>query len=138
MLRERAFNACDYLGCRHARPAIWPLPAGAAESSVPRLIDHREFAMYVRVVRFASVSAERMESMLVRIKEAGGPPPGVESTGITVLFDESQGTAVVLQRYATAAAMEEASKIFEAMDAGETPGNRVSVDACEMKLDLEA
>jgi hypothetical protein len=34
--------------------------------------------------------------------------------------------------------MEEASKIFDAMDAGETPGNRVSVDACEMKLDLEA
>jgi hypothetical protein len=89
--------------------------------------------MYSRVVRFAGVNAERMESMLERIKEAGGPPPGVESTGITVLFDESQGTAVVLQRYATAAA-----KIFDAMDAGETPGNRVSVDACEMKLDLEA
>jgi hypothetical protein len=94
--------------------------------------------MYVRVVRFAGVSAERMESMLARIKEAGAPPPGVESTGITVLFDESQSTAVVLQRYATAAAMEEAAKIFDAMDAGETPGTRVSVDACEAKLELEA
>jgi hypothetical protein len=94
--------------------------------------------MYVRVVRFAGVSAERMEAMLARIKEADGPPPGVESTGITVLFDESQGTAVVLQRYATAAAMEAAAKIFDAMDAGETPGNRVSVDACETKLELEA
>lgn len=94
--------------------------------------------MHVRVVRSTDVSSEQMESMLTRIKEAGGPPPGVESTGITVLFDESQGTAVVLQRYANAAAMEEAAKIFDAMDAGETPGNRVSVDACEMKLDLEA
>lgn len=94
--------------------------------------------MHVRVVRFTDVNAEHMESLLTRIKEAGGPPPGVETTGITVLFDESQGTAVVLQRYATAAAMEEAAKIFDAMDAGETPGNRVSVDACEMKLDLEA
>jgi len=28
--------------------------------------------------------------------------------------------------------------MFDAVDAGETPGNRVSVDACEIKLDLEA
>jgi hypothetical protein len=94
--------------------------------------------MYVRVVRFAEVSAERMESLLTRVKEAGGPPPGVESTGLTVLFDESQGTAVVLQRYETRAAMQEAAKIFDEMDPGETPGRRVSVDACEQKLDLEA
>jgi hypothetical protein len=94
--------------------------------------------MYIRVVRFANVNAEHMESLLERVKEAGGPPPGVETTGLTVLFDESQGTAVVLQRYASAAAMEAAAKIFDAMDAGETPGTRVSVDACEVKLDLEA
>ncbi len=94
--------------------------------------------MYVRVVRFTGVSAERLESLLARVKGAGGPPPGVESTGLTVLFDASQGTAVVLQRYETQVAMEEAAKIFEAMDAGETPGTRVSVDACEQKLDMEA
>lgn len=94
--------------------------------------------MYVRVVRFAGVSAERMETMLARVQEAGGPPPGVESTGLTVLFDEPQGTAVVLQRYQTQAAMEEAAKIFDAMDPGDTPGARVSVDTCEQKLDLEA
>lgn len=94
--------------------------------------------MYVRVVRFADVSAERMESLLARVREAGGPPPGVESTGLTVLFDESQSTAVVLQRFETQAAMEESAKIFDAMDTGETPGTRVSVDACEQKLDLEA
>ena len=94
--------------------------------------------MYVRVVRFAEVSAERMESLLERVKEAGGPPPGVESTGLTVLFDESQGTAIVLQQFETQAAMEEAAKIFDAMDSGETPGSRVSVDACEQKLDLHA
>ena len=94
--------------------------------------------MYVRVVRFADVSAERMESLLARVNDAGGPPPGVESTGLTVLFDESQGTAVVLQRFETKEAMERSAKIFDAMDTGETPGARVSVDACEQKLDLEA
>lgn len=92
--------------------------------------------MYVRVVRFADVDAGRMESLLARVEEAGGPPPGVDSTGLTVLFDESQGTAVVLQRFETREAMEEAAKIFDAMDAGETPGKRVSVDACEQKVDL--
>lgn len=94
--------------------------------------------MYVRVVRFAGVSAERIESLLGRVKEAGGPPPGVQSTGLTILFDEPQGTAVVLQRFETQTAMEEAAKIFDAMDPGETPGARVSVDACEQKLDLSA
>lgn len=35
-------------------------------------------------------------------------------------------------------AMQESAKIFDAIDTGETPGTRVSVDACEQKLDLEA
>jgi hypothetical protein len=94
--------------------------------------------MHVRVVRFTDVSAEQMESLLQRVKQAGGPPPGVTSTGLTVLFDSAQGTAVVLQRFETAADMEAAAKVFSAMDSSETPGTRVSVDACEMQLDLEA
>jgi hypothetical protein len=94
--------------------------------------------MHVRVVRFTDVSAEQMESLLQRVKQAGGPPPGVTSTGLTVLFDSAQGTAVVLQRFETAADMEAAAKLFSAMDSSETPGTRVSVDACEMQLDLKA
>lgn len=94
--------------------------------------------MYVRAVRFADVNAERMEALLARVKEGGGPPPGVQSTGLTVLFDEAQRTAVVLQRFATAEDMESGGKVFAAMDPSDTPGNRVSVDACELKLDLEA
>ena len=94
--------------------------------------------MYVRVVRFTDVSAEKMQGLLARVNEAGGPPPGVTSTGVTVLFDEAQGTAVVLQDFATAADMEEGARVFSAMDASETPGTRVSVDACETKLDLKA
>jgi hypothetical protein len=92
----------------------------------------------MRVVRFTDVSAEKMNGLLERVNEAGGPPPGVSSTGVTVLFDEAQGTAVVLQHFATAADMEEGGRIFSAMDASETPGARASVDACETKLDLKA
>jgi hypothetical protein len=93
--------------------------------------------MYVRVVRFTDVSAERLESLLARIKESDGPPPGVPSTGLTVLFDESQGTAVVLQYFATAEDMDAGGKVMAAMDASETPGTRASVDASEQKLELK-
>lgn len=93
--------------------------------------------MYVRVVRFSDVSAERLERTLERIKESDGPPPEVPSTGLTVLFDEAQGTAVVLQYFATAEDMEAGAKVMAAMDASETPGIRISVDTCEQKLKLE-
>jgi len=94
--------------------------------------------MYVRVVRFTDVNAERMEALLERVKEAGGPPPGVPATGLTMLFDEAQGTAVVLQQFATAQDMSAGAQAFSAMDAAETPGTRISVDMCELKLELEA
>jgi hypothetical protein len=94
--------------------------------------------MHVRVVRFTDVNAERMQQLLARVKEAGGPPPGVSTTGLTVLFDEPQGTAVVLQEFRTADDMQAAAKVFDAMDPSETPGTRASVDSCEVKLELEA
>jgi hypothetical protein len=89
--------------------------------------------VYVRVVRFTDVSAERTEGLLVRIEE-GGPPPGVPTTGLKVLFDEAQGTAVVLQYFDTAGDMTVGARAFSAMDPGETPGTRASVDMCDVKL----
>jgi hypothetical protein len=94
--------------------------------------------MHVRVVRFTDVTPDRIEALRSRVQEAGGPPPGVNSSGIQVLFDEGQGTAVVLQRFASAEDMQAAAKIFSEMDASETPGTRASVDACEVKLQLDA
>jgi hypothetical protein len=90
--------------------------------------------MYVRVVRFTGVSAERMERLKAQIDEAGGPPPGIPATALKVLFDESQGTAVVLQYFETAEDMAAGDKAFSAMDSGETPGVRASVDMCEVTL----
>jgi len=90
--------------------------------------------MYVRVVRFTDVSADRMSTMVARIKDAGGPPEDVATTGLTVLFDEAQGSAVVLQHFATAQDMEAGARVMGSMDPGETPGTRVSVDMCELEL----
>lgn len=94
--------------------------------------------MYVRVVRFTDVSAERIAGLLASIEESDGPPPGVTTTGMKILYDEAQGTAVVLQYFATAQDMDAGARVFSAMDADETPGTRASVDVCEVKLELEA
>jgi hypothetical protein len=92
--------------------------------------------MFVRVVRFEDVGAERMEGLRERIDESDGPPPGVNVTDLKVLFDADQGTAVVLQFFATAEDMAAAEAVFDGMDASDTPGTRASVDRCEIKLEL--
>ena len=91
--------------------------------------------MYVRVVRFTDVSPERVDALLARAEESDGPPPGVVSTGIQFLLDGEQGTAVVLQLFATAEDMRAGDQAFSAMPTAETPGTRASVDMCELKLD---
>jgi hypothetical protein len=93
--------------------------------------------MHVRVVRFTDVSSERIEGLLARIEESGGPPPGVPATGLKILFDEAQGTAVVLQYFESAEDMRAGDEAFSAMDAAETPGTRASVDMSEVKLDRQ-
>jgi hypothetical protein len=93
--------------------------------------------VYVRVVRFTDVSTERLEGLLARIEESDGPPPGVPATGLKILYDESQGTAVVLQYFETAEDMSAGAQAFSAMDPSETPGTRASVDMCELKLERE-
>lgn len=92
--------------------------------------------MHVRVVRFTDVSPERIEEVLAGIQESGGPPPGVSISRLQMLSDAEQSTAVVLQYFDSAEDMAAAARVFEAMDASETPGTRVAVDTCEVKLDI--
>lgn len=92
--------------------------------------------MFVRVVRFTDVTAERVDGILATIKESGGPPPGVATTRLQMMFDAEQGSAAVLQYFDTQDDMEAAARVFEAMDVSETPGTRASVDTCEVKLDI--
>jgi hypothetical protein len=92
--------------------------------------------VYVRVVRFTDVTAERIEGVLARIEESGGPPPDASPTRLEMSFDAAQGTAVVLQYFGTAEDMEAGGRVFSDMDASETPGTRASVDMCEVKLEL--
>jgi hypothetical protein len=103
---------------------------------VGALSSQKETGMFTRVVRFTDVQPQQIDSVLARINESGGPPPGVSVKGLYVLHDPEQRTAVVLQVFETAAEMEAAAREFGAMDAAETPGTRASVDSCEVKFEL--
>jgi len=94
--------------------------------------------MHVRVVRFTDVDAGRLEALIAQIDESEGPPPGIPATGLQILLDKDQGTAVVLQQFDSAEDMATAEAAFDAMDASETPGTRVSVDRTELKKDMRA
>lgn len=101
----------------------------------PGIAIEEDVAVYIRVVRFTGVSAERIAGLVARIEEADAPPSGVPTIGLKMLFDQAQETAVVLQYFETAEDMEAGARAFSAMDASETPGTRASVDMCELKLE---
>jgi hypothetical protein len=92
--------------------------------------------MNVRVVRFTDVTDAQLNTMLARIKRGEGPPEGMRYARMEVLYDPDARTAVVVQRFDDAADLEAAASTFAAMDPGETPGTRASVDVCEQVLDL--
>jgi hypothetical protein len=91
--------------------------------------------MYARVVRFTGVSPDRIAEIVARVEESGGPPPGVDSTGLKLFVDEAQGTAIFAGFFETEEKMRAASAVFEQMDPAETPGTRASIDMCEVKID---
>lgn len=94
--------------------------------------------MYARVVRFTDVSADRIAAIEARVEEAGGPPEGVNSTGMQLLYDADQSTAIFVGFFANEQNMRDADAIFREMDSADTPGTRASVDQCEVKLELDA
>ena len=92
--------------------------------------------MFVRVVRFTDVPQEKAEGMSAEIEASDGPPDDAPIKRLQVLYDKEQSTAVVLQFFDSAEDMSAGEKVFDSMDASDTPGNRVSVDRSEMKLDM--
>jgi hypothetical protein len=93
--------------------------------------------MHARVVRFTDVSPDRIAAIAKRVEEEGGPPPGVDATGMQLLVDESQGTAISVGFFEDEQKLRAASDVFDQMDATETPGTRASVDLCEVKLERQ-
>jgi hypothetical protein len=94
--------------------------------------------MHVRVVRFTDVDPERIEGLQARLEERGGPPEGVVALGVQFLHDADQRTAVVIQRFASEEDMRTSEQALEAMDPGDTPGTRASVDRCTVAAEADA
>ena len=93
--------------------------------------------MFARIVRFTDVTPEGIAGVVSQVEGSDGPPPGVESTGMKLIYDESQSTAVFIGLFETEEKMVEGGKVLEAMDAGETPGTRASVDMGEVKIERD-
>jgi len=94
--------------------------------------------MHARVVRFTGVNQETVDKVRAQVEESGGPPPGVRATAMKMLFDADQGTSVFVAFFANEQDMRDADVVFEQMDRGDTPGDRASVDRCEVVIEQEA
>jgi hypothetical protein len=95
-------------------------------------------AEYARVVTFDADDVA-LDALLKEINSAGGPPPGVPATRITVLADRSAGKVLVAVRFGSEEDLRKGAEAFEAMsppDAGSM--RRVSVDSYEVVLERQA
>jgi hypothetical protein len=91
--------------------------------------------MYARVVRFTDIDPARIRE---RMESGEGPPPGVPAKSVKALIDESQSTAAVIIFFETEEDMRKGDEALNAMDTGDTPGTRASVDQGEVKVEWEA
>ncbi len=94
--------------------------------------------MHARVVRFTEVTPEQVDAVVSRVEESDGPPPGVESSAMKLLYDSEQGTALFIGFFDSEQQMRDAAAVLGQMDASDTPGTRASVDQCEVKIERSA
>ena len=93
--------------------------------------------MYARVVRFTGVTPEQIAKVSADIEQGDGPPPGVPAKSLKLVYDEGQQTAVVTVYFETEEDLRKGDEALSAMDAGETPGTRASVDQGEVKVEMD-
>jgi hypothetical protein len=79
-----------------------------------------------RVVVFDGVGKDRMDEMN-REMESGQPPEGLNAKEIIVLHDPEAEKATVILFFESEEDYREGDEILNAMDPGDTPGQRTSV-----------
>jgi hypothetical protein len=100
---------------------------GSAPKGVP---------MCARVVRFTDVDPDHLAGRLDEVEAREGPPVDIPAKSVQILHDPDQRTAVVIQIFETADDMSAAEGALDAMDPGDTPGTRASIDRCEIKAEV--
>ena len=93
---------------------------------------------YLRVVRFTDVDPDHLAQRLSDMEPREGPPEGVKASGIKLVHDPDQRTAVVIQFFDSEQDMRDSEAALDSMPAEDTPGTRASVDRGEVKFEREA
>ena len=85
-----------------------------------------------RVVTFDGVSSDRMAEMRREMQEGGERPEDVPATEIVVLHDADAQKALVILFFENDDDYRRGDEALNAMPAGDTPGQRTSVNRYEV------
>lgn len=86
-----------------------------------------------RVVTFEGVSADRMEQMKSEM-EGGAPPEGMNPQELLVMHDPESEKSLVVVLFANEDDYRKGDEILNNMPAGDTPGQRTSVQRYEVPI----
>ena len=91
-----------------------------------------------RVVSYDGVSKQRMDEMQARIDDAGGPPEGFPPAEFVTLHDPDAEKSLTIFFFETEDDYRQADEILNAMPAGETPGQRTSVNRYDVVFRMKS
>jgi hypothetical protein len=91
---------------------------------------------WVRVVTFNATS-EGIDALVEQVEQSEGPPPGVDSSRITLLGDRSAGRLAVAIRFPSEEALRAGAAVLEGMNPPEGVV-RESVEELEVFLERTA
>jgi hypothetical protein len=92
---------------------------------------------YARVVSFDGVDNNKMREMAQQVNQ-DERPEDIPATEIVVLHDADAGKALVILFFETEDDYRQGDATLNAMDPGETPGQRASVDKYEVAVKRSA
>jgi hypothetical protein len=94
--------------------------------------------MLARVVTFEGGTPEGIRAAVEQLQSdaAGGPPEGVKSNGLTMLYDADKGRVLFVGLFANEDDLRESAAVLEGMNPPEGAGTRSSVDVYEVGLDV--
>ena len=94
--------------------------------------------MLARVTTWEGGTPEgiRAASQEMRSNVAQGPPPGVKSTGLTMLADPEGGRVVMIGLFQTEEDLQESEAALKQMNPPDGLGNRGPIDVYEVVADV--
>ena len=94
--------------------------------------------MLARVTTFEGGTADGVRAAVEQLRSdaPSGPPPGVKSDGLTMLFDADGGRVMFIGLFASEEDLRASEAALEAMSPPEGAGTRSSVDIYEVGVDV--